>query len=134
MFSERTRFDLRPNRLSEAIAARRAGGAPLLDLTLSNPTRAGLAATVDPLAELANPEGRVYDPRPLGLERAREAAQFFDRVTAGGVAQFIERAMRKGERAVHAGAPPGGTRAEAAAAHRARTLGAVKGDSATSAG
>ena len=73
MFSERTRFDLRPNRLSEAIAARRAGGAPLLDLTLSNPTRAGLAATVDPLAELANPEGRVYDPRPLGLERAREA-------------------------------------------------------------
>ena len=73
MFSERTRFDLRPNRLAEAIAARRAKGAPLIDLTLSNPTRAELAAALDPLVELASPAGRFYDPLPLGLERAREA-------------------------------------------------------------
>jgi aspartate/methionine/tyrosine aminotransferase len=72
-FSARTRFDLRPNRLAAAVAARRATGAPLIDLTLSNPTRAGLGAAPDPLAELASPAGRVYDPLPLGLAPAREA-------------------------------------------------------------
>jgi alanine-synthesizing transaminase len=33
--------DLTPNRLTAAVARRRASGAPLLDLTESNPTRVG---------------------------------------------------------------------------------------------
>ena len=74
MFSARTRFDLRPNRLAAALAARRAAGAPLVDLTLSNPTRAGLPAVPDLLAGLASPRRRSrYEPVPLGLARAREA-------------------------------------------------------------
>ena len=73
MFSERTRFDLRPNRLAAALAARRASGAPLVDLTLSNPTRAGLPAAPDLLAGLASPDALIYEPVALGLARAREA-------------------------------------------------------------
>ena len=40
MFSSRTRWDLMTNRLASLVAARRAAGAPLIDLTLSNPTEA----------------------------------------------------------------------------------------------
>ena len=42
MFSSRFHWDLRPNRLTQAIAAKRAAGARILDLTESNPTHAGL--------------------------------------------------------------------------------------------
>jgi len=73
MFSARTRFDLRPNRLAERLAARRAQGAPLIDLTLSNPTRAGLPDAPELLLPLARDEARRYDPSPFGLEAARAA-------------------------------------------------------------
>jgi alanine-synthesizing transaminase len=73
MFSARTRFDLRPNRLAERLAARRADGRPLLDLTLSNPTRASLPDAPALLAPLARDEARRYDPSPFGLEPARAA-------------------------------------------------------------
>ena len=73
MFSERTRWDLRPNRLAERLAARRAAGARILDLTESNPTRAGLPYPDDLLAPLARPEGRRYEPSAFGLAPAREA-------------------------------------------------------------
>ena len=42
MFSSRFHWDPRPNRLTQALAARRAAGARMLDLTESNPTHAGL--------------------------------------------------------------------------------------------
>ncbi len=73
MFSERTRWDLRPNRLAERLAAKRAAGARLLDLTESNPTRAGLSYPDDVLAPLARAEARRYEPLPFGLPAAREA-------------------------------------------------------------
>jgi hypothetical protein len=73
MFSERTRWDLRPNRLAERLAAKRAAGAHVLDLTLSNPTQAGLPIPDDLLAPLARPEGRRYEPSAFGLRSAREA-------------------------------------------------------------
>jgi aspartate/methionine/tyrosine aminotransferase len=73
MFSERTRWDLRPNRLAERLAAKRASGARVLDLTETNPTRVGLPCPDDVLAPLARAEGRVYEPRPFGLPAAREA-------------------------------------------------------------
>ena len=41
MFSNRTNWNLKPNRLSEALAGHRAAGKPLLDLTVSNPTECG---------------------------------------------------------------------------------------------
>ena len=41
MFSTRTPRDLTPNRLTDALNAAGAEGRAILDLTLSNPTRAG---------------------------------------------------------------------------------------------
>jgi len=73
MFSEHTRWDLRPNRLSERLAAKRAKGTRVIDLTESNPTRAGLPYPDDILAPLARAESRRYEPVPFGLPAAREA-------------------------------------------------------------
>jgi alanine-synthesizing transaminase len=73
MFSERTRWDLRPNRLAERLAAKRASGARVLDLTETNPTRVGLPCPDDVLAPLVRAEARRYEPQPFGLPAAREA-------------------------------------------------------------
>jgi len=73
MFSRRTSWDLRPNRLAERLAAKRANGVRLLDLTESNPTRAGIVCPKYLLARLALPEGQLYEPAPFGLSGARAA-------------------------------------------------------------
>jgi alanine-synthesizing transaminase len=73
MRSSRLPADLAPNRLTEAVAQRRAGGGGLIDLTESNPTRAGLAYPPDLLAPLASVAGLAYAPQPFGLEAARAA-------------------------------------------------------------
>lgn len=46
---------------------------PLLDLTISNPTSAGISSPPDLLASLADARGFQYAPEPLGLRSAREA-------------------------------------------------------------
>jgi aspartate/methionine/tyrosine aminotransferase len=56
------------NALSRALAARRAQGLEVLDLTESNPTRIGLSREVPAL-----PASPLYDPQPRGLLSAREA-------------------------------------------------------------
>jgi aspartate/methionine/tyrosine aminotransferase len=74
MFAKRTNWDLAPNRLSEALAAHRAAGKPLLDLTISNPTECGFhydGAAI--LNALNNPAALAYEPNPKGLEGARRA-------------------------------------------------------------
>jgi alanine-synthesizing transaminase len=73
MFSSRTPADLTPNRLAEALKAARAEGRAILDLTESNPTRAGFAYPGDILRPLADPEALHYRPSPLGLFEARRA-------------------------------------------------------------
>jgi aspartate/methionine/tyrosine aminotransferase len=73
MFSSRTRWDRTENRLSRLAQARRRAGLPLLDLTESNPTRAGLVAPPDVLATLTDPRALTYEPSPTGLQAAREA-------------------------------------------------------------
>jgi aspartate/methionine/tyrosine aminotransferase len=65
--------DLRPNRLALVRKSLENQGIPLLDLTGSNPTRAGLAYPPDLLAPLADPRGLAYAPDPRGLDTAREA-------------------------------------------------------------
>ncbi len=72
-FSSRLPETLAVNRFGAALAARRAAGDALLDLTISNPTAAGLdypAALLQPLGHAA---GLSYNPLPAGLESAREA-------------------------------------------------------------
>jgi hypothetical protein len=73
VFSTRTRFDLRANRLSQALAARRAAGLPILDLTESNPTQAGLDYPGDLLQPLADAAALRYEPAAMGLAEARSA-------------------------------------------------------------
>jgi aspartate/methionine/tyrosine aminotransferase len=62
-----------PNALTRALAALRADGTPLVDLTESNPTCVGLRYPPDLLAPLADPRGLRYEPHPFGLRSAREA-------------------------------------------------------------
>ena len=73
MFSSRLPQTLAPNAISRAIAAVRASGTPLLDLTETNPTAVGLPYPADLLAPLADPRGVRYRPEPRGLAVAREA-------------------------------------------------------------
>ena len=73
MTSGRLPADLSPNPVSRAHATLCASGTPVIDLTLSNPTRAGLPYPADLLAPLADPRGLSYEPDPLGLWLAREA-------------------------------------------------------------
>src|SRR5262245_16962469 len=73
MFSDRVPADLRPNRLAEALADLKRRNSPIIDLTASNPTRAGFSYPRDLLASLADPRGLVYAPEPLGLPEARQA-------------------------------------------------------------
>jgi alanine-synthesizing transaminase len=73
-FSTRSSFDLAPNRLAEALARARASGRALLDLTESNPTRAGLPYDAAPvLLALASPGAMQYEPAAFGRSAAREA-------------------------------------------------------------
>ena len=73
VFSERSAFEREPNALARAVAAARARGAPLVDLTESNPTAAGFAAPRELLAALAHPRAAYYEPHPLGHPEARAA-------------------------------------------------------------
>jgi aspartate/methionine/tyrosine aminotransferase len=72
-FSSRLHWDLRQNRLTQALAARRASGAPVLDLTQSNPTRAGLAYPDEIVRAFDDPRVLGYEPAPAGAIGAREA-------------------------------------------------------------
>jgi aspartate/methionine/tyrosine aminotransferase len=73
-FSARLSWDLRPNRLAQLLDEKRRAGVPVLDLTESNPTRAGFAYPGDEiLAALADARSLRYDPSPAGAAVAREA-------------------------------------------------------------
>ena len=85
MFSARTSRDASQNPLAIAVARARAAGLPLLDLTVSNPTVAGIpydAAAI--LGALSDPRALVYGPEPFGLPSAREVIA--RDLTTGGVA------------------------------------------------
>lgn len=73
MFSSRLPPDLQPNTLSRTIDRVRATGRPLIDLTLSNPTCAGIQYPGDLFGGLSKPDVAQYRPEPLGLRCAREA-------------------------------------------------------------
>ncbi len=73
MFSERTSWSRRANRLTLALEARRQAGREILDLTQSNPTQAGIPYSDDLLVQLADPAGLAYEPEARGLLAAREA-------------------------------------------------------------
>ena len=73
MFSPRIPANLAPNRLTEAVRAVLARGGSFVDLTESNPTRAGFEYPADLLAPLGDGRGLRYAPSPLGALEARRA-------------------------------------------------------------
>src|SRR5438445_943783 len=73
MFSNRVPGDLTSNRLTAAVARLRAAGRPIVDLTESNPTRAGFEYPRDLLSPLADARALSYEPQPFGLIDARRA-------------------------------------------------------------
>jgi aspartate/methionine/tyrosine aminotransferase len=74
MFSRRTNWKLTPNAFTAAIAEARASGQKLIDLTVSNPTQAGILPEMEGvLTAFVNPEAMQYDPQPRGLLSARRA-------------------------------------------------------------
>jgi len=73
MFSRRTEWKLTPNRFTQVQHELQAAGKAVLDLTISNPTRAGLHYDSETILQaLVNPKALDYDPQPKGLRSARE--------------------------------------------------------------
>ena len=80
MFADRTKWNLEPNLLSEALTRHREAGKPLLDLTVSNPTQCGFAYDERAILDaLGNPSGLSYTPEPRGLVSARQAVRAYYR-------------------------------------------------------
>jgi hypothetical protein len=74
VFSARLKWGQKPNPLSILLEEKRRGLVPVLDLTESNPTRAGLVyRDAEILRALADPAALRYDPSPLGMPAARAA-------------------------------------------------------------
>jgi len=73
VFSTRTPKHLAPNRLAQALLELQRADRRVIDLTESNPTRAGFEYPPDLLAPLADVRGLTYLPRPFGLIEARRA-------------------------------------------------------------
>ncbi|SRR6266542_1894999 len=73
MFSSRVPAELEPNRLTQAVRRVRADGRPLIDLTITNPTHAGIDYPSGILAPLSDPAALSYDPHSTGLPDARVA-------------------------------------------------------------
>ena len=71
-FSHRTAWDREEPALARALRARRAAGLPVMDLTVSNPSRCGLGMDA-PEAALRAVDVSRYDPQPFGMAPAREA-------------------------------------------------------------
>jgi alanine-synthesizing transaminase len=80
MFAHRTSWKLTPNLFTKAIEDARSSGRELLDLTLSNPTRAGLRYDAENLlAAFSKPEALDYDPQSKGMLSARKAVAAYYR-------------------------------------------------------
>jgi len=74
VFSQRTAVERHPNRLATALEKLRTQQTPFLDLTVSNPTTAGLPyPTGEIRAALSDPRALTYSPDPFGLRSARAA-------------------------------------------------------------
>jgi len=84
MFADRTNWKLTRNRLTDALDEVRSSGAPVLDLTISNPTRAGLHYDEQKIIQsLASTQAMDYDPQPKGLAIARAAVGKYYQSTHG---------------------------------------------------
>lgn len=76
MFAERANWNLKPNRLTEALERHKASGKKLFDLSASNPTECGFRYDAPAIMRsLCTPASLQYHPDPRGLKSAREAVR-----------------------------------------------------------
>src|ERR1041385_2422976 len=74
MFASRTNWNLKPNRLAEALEQHKSSGRRLLDLSASNPTECGFTYNAPAIMRsLCAPASLQYHPDPKGLKSARVA-------------------------------------------------------------
>jgi len=77
VFSSRLSWNLQTNRLSALADRKRRAGDPILDLTESNPTHAGIEYPREILTALADERALRYDPTPRGLPSALESVSAY---------------------------------------------------------
>ncbi|HEY4104554.1 MAG TPA: pyridoxal phosphate-dependent aminotransferase [Polyangiaceae bacterium] len=86
-FSRRTEHDSELNAVARALAARRAKGLPICDLTESNPTRTRLPYDSERLLRaLASPQSLNYEPHAFGLPSARAEIERMQRARGFDIA------------------------------------------------
>jgi len=74
MFALRTDWNLKPNRLAEALERHKSSGRRLIDLSASNPTECGFKYDAPAIMRaLCAPASLQYRPDPKGLKSARQA-------------------------------------------------------------
>jgi alanine-synthesizing transaminase len=73
MFSSRVPEALEPNRLTQTLRRLRAAGAPLIDLTVTNPTLVEIEYPAAILQALAHASSLRYEPAAFGSSQARTA-------------------------------------------------------------
>jgi alanine-synthesizing transaminase len=74
MFADRTNWNLKPNRLAEALERQKSSGRKLLDLSASNPTECGFSYNAPAIMRaLCSPASLQYHPDPRGMKTARQA-------------------------------------------------------------
>jgi aspartate/methionine/tyrosine aminotransferase len=91
VFSGRLKWDVHPNPISRLATQKRAAGIPVLDLTESNPTRAGISYSPELLTPLSDARALRYDPDPRGTSSARNAVA--DYYAQRGVPTDIDRIL-----------------------------------------
>src|ERR1700685_897168 len=78
MFADRTNWNLKPNRLTEALERHKSSGRKLLDLSTSNPTECGFLYNAPAIMRaLCSPASLQYHPDPRGLKTARQAVSAY---------------------------------------------------------
>jgi aspartate/methionine/tyrosine aminotransferase len=80
MFSERCNWDLSPNPITRLLEAKRAAGEKVIDLTASNPTKAGFLYPEAKIRKAISQPGSIfYEPDSRGLGSARRAVAAYYR-------------------------------------------------------
>lgn len=78
MFSHRLEWLTPSNKLAQLLAAKRRAGARVIDLTESNPTRAGIGLPPrQVLGALSSPDSMTYEPAAFGLDATRRSVAEF---------------------------------------------------------
>jgi aspartate/methionine/tyrosine aminotransferase len=87
MFASRTNWNLKTNRLAEALERHKSSGRRLLDLSASNPTECGFTYDAPAIMRaLCSPASLQYHPDPKGLKSARQAVSDYYAEHGEGVA------------------------------------------------